>query len=321
MVEPNKSSRWMVIVNPKAGRGHGLRDWPAISNRLNFSGVDFTCVFTEKKFHAVELTVKAMNDGFRKIIVVGGDGTVNEVVNGLFIQKKVATSEVTLSVIPVGTGNDWVRMLGIPRTYSDAVNSICAERTILQDVGKITFEESRVPQTRYMANVAGIGFDAIVNRRYNRLKEAGRTGKWTYIMSTMFTLFKYRTKRFTATVDGRLFFDGCLFSGTVGVGKYNGGGMLQMPAAALDDGLMDITLIRKMSLYKFFINFNRLYNGTIYNFRKVKAAQGKSIKIASYPPSPIEIDGEACGYSPFTFELVPKSIKVVIGEKFNLIES
>ena len=312
-------SRWMVIVNPKAGRGHGLRDWPVISNRLNFSGVDFTCVFTEKKFHAVELTVKAVNDGFRKIVVVGGDGTVNEVVNGLFIQKQAPAHEVTLSVIPVGTGNDWVRMLGIPRTYSDAVQSICREQTILQDVGKITFEEARVKQTRYMANVSGIGFDAMVNRRFNRLKEAGQTGSWLYLSSALITLFSYRAKRFVAKVDGKEFFDGRLFSGAVGVGKYNGGGMLQMPAAVVDDGLMDITLIRKMSFYRFFTNFQRLYNGTIYNFYKVKAAQGKAISVASYPQSPIEIDGEACGYSPFTFELVPKSIRVVVGEKFHLV--
>jgi YegS/Rv2252/BmrU family lipid kinase len=312
-------SRWMVIVNPKAGRGHGLRDWPVISNRLNFSGVDFTCVFTEKKFHAVELTVKAVNDGFRKIIVVGGDGTVNEVVNGLFIQQQAPAREVTLSVIPVGTGNDWVRMLGIPRTYSDAVQSICREQTILQDVGKITFEEAQVKQTRYMANVSGIGFDAMVNRRFNRLKEAGRTGSWLYLTSAMLTLFKYRAKRFVAKVDGKDFFDGRLFSGAIGVGKYNGGGMLQMPAAVVDDGLMDITLIRKMSFYRFFTNFQRLYNGTIYNFYKVKATQGKAIFVTSYPQSPIEIDGEACGYSPFTFELVPKCIRVVVGEKFHLI--
>jgi YegS/Rv2252/BmrU family lipid kinase len=309
----------MVIVNPKAGRGHGLRDWPVISNRLNFSGVDFTCVFTEKKFHAVELTVKAVNDGFRKIVVVGGDGTVNEVVNGLFIQKQAPAHEVTLSVIPVGTGNDWVRMLGIPRTYSDAVHSICREQTILQDVVKITFEEARVKQTRYMANVSGIGFDAMANRSFNRLKEAGRTGTWLYLSSVLLTLFRYRSKHFVAKVDGKDFFDGRLFSGAIGVGKYNGGGMLQMPAAVVDDGLMDVTLIRKMNLYRFFTNVQRLYNGTIYNFYKVKATQGKNVFITSYPQSPIEIDGEACGYSPFTFELVPKSIRVVVGEKFHLI--
>ncbi|GHT67078.1 diacylglycerol kinase [Bacteroidia bacterium] len=306
----------MIIVNPKAGMGYGLRDWPVISNRLNFSGVNFTCVFTEKKFHAVELTVKSINDGFRKIVVVGGDGTVNEVVNGLFIQKKVTPAEVTLAVIPVGTGNDWVRMLGIPRTYNDAVKSICAERTILQDVGVISFQEAMVCQTRYMANVAGIGFDALVNRRFNRLKEAGRTSKWLYLTSTALTLFKYKAKRFVVKVDGKTFFDRCLFSGTVGVGKYNGGGMMPMPAAVVDDGLLDLTLIRRMSLYRFFTNFKRLFNGSIYNFSKVSAAQGANITIDSIPPSPIEIDGEACGYSPFGISIIPKSIRVVVGEKF-----
>ncbi|MDR0419122.1 MAG: diacylglycerol kinase family lipid kinase [Prevotellaceae bacterium] len=309
---------WMVIVNPKAGRGHGMRDWPTISNKLYFSGVVFTCVFTEKKYHAVELTVKAVNDGYRKIIVVGGDGTVNEVVNGLFIQKVVAPGDITLAVIPVGTGNDWVRMLGIPRTYNDAVSSICAERTILQDVGAVEFEESMVRQIRYMANVSGIGFDAMVNRRFSRLKDRGRTSKWLYLLSVLETIFKYRAKHFVVKVDGKLFFNGRLFSGASGVGKFNGGGMLQMPAAVMDDGLMDLTLIRKMTLYRFFTNFQRLYNGTIYNFYKVKATQGKHIVIESNPPSPIEIDGEACGYSPFVINIIPKSIRVVVGEKFSL---
>ncbi|GHT10124.1 diacylglycerol kinase [Bacteroidia bacterium] len=311
----------MVIVNPKAGRGYGLRDWPVISNKLNFAGVGFTCVFTEKKFHAVELTVKAIHDGFRKIVIVGGDGTVNEVVNGLFIQKTVATTEVTLAVIPVGTGNDWVRMLGIPRTYNDAVRSICAERTILQDVGIVSFWEAMVHHTRYMANVAGFGFDAMVNRNFNRLKDAGYTNRWLYLISTVFTLFSYKAKRFEVTVNGHSFFTNRLFSGTVGVGKYNGSGMMPMPAAVVDDGLLDLTLIRKMSLYRFFTNFNRLFNGSIYNFSKVSAVQSTQIEIQSYPTSPIEIDGEACGYAPFDVSILPQSIRIVVGEKFNNVHN
>jgi YegS/Rv2252/BmrU family lipid kinase len=316
MIETHQ--RWMIIVNPKAGSGYGLRHWPIISNKLNSCDVDFTCVFTEKKFHAVELTVKSVNDGFRKIVVVGGDGTVNEVVNGLFIQKKTAPADITLAVIPVGTGNDWVRMLGIPRTYNDAVKSICAERTILQDVGVISYWESMVQQRRYMANVAGIGFDAIVNCRYNRLKDAGYTSKSLYLISMAFALFGYKAKYFRVEVDGKLFFNSRLFNGVVGVGKYNGGGMLPMPAAIVDDGLLDITLIRRMSLYRFFTNVKRLFNGTIYGFSKVSAAQGANISISSIPPSPIEIDGEACGYSPFSISILPKSIRVVVGEKFEL---
>ena len=311
-----KPNRWMIIVNPKAGRGYGLRHWPVISNKLNSCGVDFTCVFTEKKFHAVELAVKSVNDGFRKIVVVGGDGSVNEVVNGLFIQKQVPPTDITFAVIPVGTGNDWVRMLGIPRTYAAAIRSICAERTILQDVGIVSFWESMVQHRRYMANVAGIGFDAMVNRRFNKLKDLGYTSKWLYLISTAAALFSYKSKRFEVAVDGVSFFSRRLFSGAVGVGKYNGGGMIPMPAAVMDDGLLDITLIRRMSLYRFFTNFKRLFNGSIYGFSKVSARQGASISIHSSPPSPIEIDGEACGYSPFTISILPKSIRVVVGEEY-----
>lgn len=307
---------WMVIVNPKAGSGHGLKDWPIISNQLNRSGVEFSCVFTERKYHAVELIVKAINDGYRKIVVVGGDGTVNEVVNGIFIQKIVPTTEIMLAVIPAGTGNDWVRMYGIPKVYTEAVKAIVSGRTILQDVGLISYKETMITHKRYMANVAGIGFDAMVNRRFNKLKDEGRNGKWLYLTSTLKALFKYRAKRFRILVDGKEFFDTDMFSATIGIGKYNGGGMLPMPAAVVDDGLFDITVIKEVTRFNVMWDFKKLYNGRIYKHPRVIATQGKIIEIESYPESPIEIDGEALGFSPFTFELVPRSICVVVGEKY-----
>ena len=306
---------WMVIVNPKAGIGRGLKDWPTISNQMNHSGLDFTCVFTEHKYHAVELTVKAINDGYRKIVAIGGDGTINEVVNGIFIQQQVPTSAISFAVIPAGTGNDWMRMFGIPKTYSDAVQSLVAEHTILQDVGLISYHETLIKHQRYMANVAGMGFDAMVNRRFNRLKDEGRLGKRLYINSTLKELFNYRSKRFKVVVDGEIFYDGAVFSATVGVGKYNGGGMNQMPNAVIDDGLLDITVIKRVNKFNVLRHFRKLYNGNLYSYSKVIAAQGKNITIETWPESPIEIDGEALGYSTFTFELVPKSIKVVVSRK------
>lgn len=306
---------WMVIVNPKAGVGRGLKDWPTISNQMNHSGLDFTCVFTEHKYHAVELTVKAINDGYRKIVAIGGDGTVNEVVNGIFIQKQVPGTDISLAVIPAGTGNDWMRMFGIPKTYSDAVQSIVSEHTILQDVGLISYHETLIKHQRYMANVAGMGFDAMVNRRFNRLKDEGRWGKQLYIRSTVKELFSYHAKRFKITIDGQVFYDNAVFSATVGVGKYNGGGMNQMPNAVIDDGLFDITVIKRVNMFSVLRHFRKLYNGKLYNYSKVLAAQGKHITVETCPESPIEIDGEAMGYSTFTFELVPKSIKVVVSRK------
>jgi len=157
-----KNDSWIVIVNPKAGSGRGLKDWPIISNQMYNSNLKFTCLFTEHKYHAIELTVKAINDGFRNIVAIGGDGTIHEVVNGIFIQKAVPTTEICLAVIPAGTGNDWIRMFGISKTYSEAVQSLVEKRTVLQDVGKVSYYETSVQHTRYMANVAGLGYDAVV---------------------------------------------------------------------------------------------------------------------------------------------------------------
>ena len=116
--------KWFAIVNPVAGSGKGLSDWPLISKLLRDHHIVPEYAFTERKYHAIELAVEAINNGFRKIMVVGGDGTIHEVVNGLFIQKAVPTTEVLVGVIAVGTGNDWIRMFGIPRKYSEAIRAI-----------------------------------------------------------------------------------------------------------------------------------------------------------------------------------------------------
>lgn len=304
---------WMVIVNPKAGSGRGLKDWPIISNQMYNSGLNFTCVFTEHKYHAIELTVKSINDGFRNIVAVGGDGTIHEVVNGIFIQKCVSTTDIFLAVIPTGTGNDWIRMYGISKTYLQAVRSLVEKRSVLQDVAKVQFYETRVRHTRYMANVAGLGYDAVVNLKYNNLKDEGKYGKLLYLRSTIHTFLKFSAKHFKIVADGKLFYDGMVFSGAVGIGKYNGGGMLQTPRASIDDGLMDLTIIKKMSKLRVIRNFKLLYTGSIYSIPKVIFTQVKTIAIDTYPETRIEIDGEAVGTSPFEFELLPKAIRVVVG--------
>lgn len=309
---------WMVIVNPKAGSGKGLKDWPVISNTMNRFGLDFTCVFTEHKYHAVELTVKSIKDGYRKIVAIGGDGTIHEIVNGIFIQQVVPTTEILLSVIPSGTGNDWVRMYGITQTYRDAVQSMLDEKSVFQDVAKIEFFESKVKQQRFMANVAGMGFDAEVTKGYNRLKDNGKSGRKMYLMSVIKVFFWYISGRFKIITDGKLFYEGLLFSSSVGIGKYNGGGMVQMPEAETDDGLMDITAIKNINKFLIIRDFGKLYSGRIFENRGVIHTKAKVIEIETSPNTRIEIDGEIMGYSPFRFELIPQSIRVVVGPKFGI---
>ncbi len=313
---PTESVKWFVIVNPVAGSGKGLADWPLISKLLRDHRILTETVFTEYKYHATELTVEAVNNGFRHIIVVGGDGTIHEVVNGLFIQKAAPTQEVLMAVIAVGTGNDWIRMFGIPRKYSEAIKAIVAGHSFLQDVGTISYYKASYRQSRYMANVAGVGFDAFVNRKYNHLKEEGKHGKWLYIWSTFKALLQYRSTDVKIWVDNNLVINDMVYSATVGIGKYNGGGMIQMPDAVADDGLFDLTTIRRISRLGVIRRFNSLYNGKIYKINRVSLNRGRRIRIESSPEIALEVDGEALGYSPFEFEVIDQAVRVIVAERF-----
>ena len=310
------ADKWFAIVNPVAGSGRGLTDWPLISRLLRERHIVPEYVFTERKYHAIELAVEAVNNGFRKIIVVGGDGTIHEVVNGLFIQKTVPTTDVLLSVIAVGTGNDWIRMFGIPRKYSEAIRAIADGHSFLQDVGVISYYKASYKQNRYMANVAGVGFDAFVNRKYNHLKEEGKKGKWLYLWSTLKAVLRYSSTGVKVYVDDELVVNDLVYSATIGIGRYNGGGMLQTPEAVADDGLFDLTVIRKMSRLAVLLHFKVLFNGRIYKLRKTSLNRGRRIRIDSSPEIAVEVDGEALGYSPFEFEIIDRAVRVVVAERF-----
>lgn len=311
------TERWFVLVNPVSGGGKGLEDFPKISHLLREYGIDHDPVFTEHRYHATELTVEAANRGYRKIIVVGGDGTLNEVVNGLFIQKQCEPKDILLAVIAVGTGNDWVRTFGIPRNYSAAIRAIKEGCSFLQDVGRVTYTESNFAQTRYMVNVAGLGLDAYVIKRFNHMKLKGWRGKWLYIYSLLSAFFSGRPAGATIEVDGKVIYRKLLLSMAVGICRYNGGGVQQLPRAVADDGLFDLTMIRPVHWWHVVFRMRRLFNGEIYSIGHVEYARGKSVTITSAPIIPLETDGELLGGTPVTITIVPKAISVIVNKEFS----
>ena len=226
------SGKWFVIVNPVAGSGRGLDHFPQISKHLRDAHILCEPVFTEHKFHATELTVTAVREGYRRIIVVGGDGTLHEVVNGLFIQQEVCPDEVLVAVVAVGTGNDWVRTFGISNRYQDAVKAISEGYSFLQDVGVVSYEEAHYRQSRYMANVAGAGFDAHVVRKLSHLKKKGHRSRWRYTWCLVKNFFRYKSTGVKVWVDDRLVYNNLLLSAAIGICKFNGGGIQQLPAAS-----------------------------------------------------------------------------------------
>ncbi len=304
----------LVIVNPNAGKRRGIRDWDRISGLLDRAGIKFSAVFTGYPGHAIDIAASRIENGYRDLIVVGGDGTMNEVINGIFKQNMYPTTGIKVGMITVGTGNDWGRMFNIPLGYKEAIAIIKGNRSFVQDAGVVKYFHGENENSRYFVNIAGIGFDALVTSRSNRLKSEGKSGSMTYFKTLLTSLLKYRHTRTRIRIDDTEIKND-IFNISIGICKYNGGGMMQLPDAVADDGLFDVTVINKIRKHDVLLNIKRLYNGTIGSMPMVETYRGRSICIESEPMIHLETDGESLGHSPFTFEIIPRSIRVIIGQQ------
>ena len=310
---PASSKKWLLIVNPNAGVKKGTKDWPKILRILREEKVDFDFQLTSRRGHAIRIASEAILSGCRKICVVGGDGTLNEVLNGIMDQNEVPCSEVTLGMIPVGTGNDWCRMFNIPFDYLKAIHILKQQKTFLQDAGKVTYYHKDDQLKRYFMNVAGMGYDALVAKKTNILKEKGLGGPLTYMYFVFASLFQYKFIEAVIEVDGKAVFKGEIFSMNVGICKYNGGGMMQVPFAIPDDGLLDVTLIKKTSKWIVVRYARKLFDGSLVDLPMVTTFRGENIRIRSTGKVFLETDGESLGHTPFTFEVLPRCIRIVTG--------
>lgn len=312
----NETDKWLVIVNPQAYMGNAKKDWPKIQNTLIKNGFDFDAFFTEHIGHAVELVNEKITEfGYKKIIAVGGDGTFNEVSNGIFLQQRFSTHDITLGLIPVGTGNDWTRTYEFPKDYDKVVKIIKNGQVFKQDVGKVTYHNYGDPKVRYFVNEAGTGLDEMVCKQANKLKQEGKGGKMNYLLSLVNCLMKYKCTHVQIELDDKLVFDDSILSLTVGICRFNGGGMMMMPNAIPDDGLFDITVIKKVTMLKFVMNAKRIYDGSFVNkLKEVSTFKGRKIRIVSIPSHSLflETEGENLTNSPFDFEILPQAINILI---------
>jgi len=256
------------------------------------------------------LVRRKIEAGYSRIIAVGGDGTMNEVINGVFAQNRVPTTEVMLGMIAVGTGNDWGKMFNLPTDYEAAVETIRNQKTFVQDAGVVTYRRSNKTWQRYFINIPGMGFGARVVARSNNLKDKGKSSPGLYLLTLFTSLLRYRSIRAHIEIDGNAF-RRKVFSMNIGIGKYNGGGMMQVPDAIVDDGLYNITLIRRMGKLNVIANISKLYNGKITSHRKVESYTGKIINVDSPALLQLETDGETLGHSPMAFQIIPRSVRVI----------
>jgi len=302
---------WKVIVSSKSGAGKTRKVWPEIEKLLDVEGIKHSVSFTEYQSHAITLAKEAVLDGYRKILAVGGDGAIHEILNGIFLQDQVPTSEITLGIIPVGSGNDWARLHKIPKEREEAVKILARERVMVQDVARVDAVMDGKPVTRYMMNIGGIGIDSYVCHEYDKAKVLGKFGDALYLECLVKGFFKYKPSRISVKVDDEPYYDGIALSIAFGNGRYSGGGMMQTPDAMPDDGLIDITVVGKINKAAFIKGVKTLYNGEVYTMKEVRHTRGRKISVECTPACYMEVDGEYVGDTPITVEVVPAAIKVL----------
>uniref|UniRef100_UPI0032162E32 diacylglycerol/lipid kinase family protein n=1 Tax=uncultured Draconibacterium sp. TaxID=1573823 RepID=UPI0032162E32 len=312
MIKTDKA-QWTLLLNLHAGGGRGRRDIERIEKLLKQQGLVYELVISEYPKHAILLAKKAVEKGCRHLMVAGGDGTLNEVVNGIFQQQACSSLEVVIGMIPVGTGNDWIKTFGISNNYEEAIHQIKEGNKLQQDVGKLTYEEGGVTHSRFFTNMAGFGFDALVTQKANQMKEKGRSGMLVYLWSLLTAFVHYQTRKMSVKMDGKEFSD-LIFSVSVGIGKYNGGGMKQAPNAIPDNGIFEVTVIKKIGVWGILTNLAGLYSGNYIRDFRVVCFQSEKVEIMSNNSLAGEVDGESLGKSQFRIEILPQKLKVIVGE-------
>jgi YegS/Rv2252/BmrU family lipid kinase len=306
--------KWFVLVNPTSGNGKGGKKWPKIEAALKSQGIPFDFAISTHAGHIVELVRQAIAKGYRHFAAVGGDGTAHELVNGIFGQQEVPPNEITFALIPVGTGNDWIRAHHIPRNIEQAVQLLQQGHAIMHDIGEIhyTDKEGR-PAIRYFINVAGLGYDAFVTRA------AHSSARW--MGDKLFYLFlAIRCLSLYKPTHSRIVYDagnaqGSIYSIAIGICPYNGGGARFVPQANPCDGLLALTFFQNINAWHVIKNTPKFYDGTIGRVKQATAVQSRQVQI--FPigePLPLEADGEFIGHAPASFSILHQALRVMVAK-------
>ncbi|MGB0891886.1 MAG: diacylglycerol/lipid kinase family protein [Flavobacteriaceae bacterium] len=296
---------WFVIANPTSGNKKLSKNWKEIEQLLNEKNIEFSYAFTQYSKHEIELVHTAIQQGYRNIISVGGDGTLHHVVNGIMTQRYVKTSDITVAIIPLGTGNDWIKTYNIPNNIEKSIDLIYKKKTILQDIGYLQLDNF----SAYFNNVAGLGYDGYIVNKLNKLK---RFGSIAYLLSGLAGLLLYKRSTFKIEFNHKIIETNCLMT-LFGICQFSGGGMQFTKEVNPSDGLFDITIAKNLNLFDLIFNIRKLYSGSIVHHKKIETTKTKEITVIPQNSEPfIQADGELIGTGKVTASILEKSLNFVI---------
>ncbi|MCL1917983.1 MAG: diacylglycerol kinase family lipid kinase [Peptococcaceae bacterium] len=320
---------WLAIVNEHAGK-KTTQKWPALHDKLLGHGICVDVQRTEAPGHAREIAAHGLLSGYTGIIAAGGDGTLNEAVNGFWQNTKLINPEAALTFINLGTGGDFARFateVGAATFEADTaptpdpVDRLLHGRLQAVDIGLAQFAaEGSETQRRYFINVANVGIGAESAQRVNRQKAKHGSGTLSFLKGTLATLLKYKPQPLRIVIDDDCKLDEEIYGVMVCNGRYIGAGMMIAPQAQITDALFDIIVIRKMSLVKLLSNFPKIYRGAHLDVPDIEFWRGSQVEIGGSLEAPsgrkalVELDGEILGICPASYTLLPQALLLWLPE-------
>jgi YegS/Rv2252/BmrU family lipid kinase len=304
------SNTYKIILNPISGNGNGLKAIPQIEKLLNQHKLNFDLVRTERVGHAIELTRQAVRDGYKVIIAAGGDGTVNEVINGLVQCQMEGLTVPPLAVLAVGRGNDFAGSMGIPADLEDGVRALIDDQRRTIDIGKVT--GGVYPEGRYFGNCVGIGFDAITTIEVHKLPRWG--GFLAFLAAVLKTVFLYNKAPLATTLyDDKTLTQRSLLISIMN-GRRLGGGFYMAPDSQPDDGLLDLCIAEQMSSFAVIKMIPHFTRGDQATQPSIKTGQAAHITITAVDgPLPAQTDGEiiCVDGTRLEIEVLPRQLEII----------
>lgn len=297
-----------IILNPISGKQKGMRQWARIKGVLEKAHVDFIVHTSAFPLHEQQLLDKGIEEGYRDFILIGGDGTFHGVINSFMEQPEDIRKEVTFTMIPAGTGNDWARTFLGKAKPEKIIQWMLEGKTLIQDIGWAAYCEEDREEKRYFLNVAGMGFDAFVAKNYLSDNPAN---SFVYLKGLLRGLMRFKPPKAHIQFDSEEVTD-TAFILAAGNGRYFGGGMKITPRSDPQDGLLDFTLVRGVSKLKVISVLPSLYAGTFYDKTpKITHHRSKIVHVTSEDPIFLQLDGELVGQTPASFGIEPAAVRVV----------
>jgi len=306
--------RYKIIVNPTSGRGFAEKMIPAIEEKLKEIGLDFDLVQTERPWHAAELAERAALDDYDVVIAASGDGTANEVLNGLMNAQNKGKNNTAMGIITVGTGNDLAYGMNIPGNFDECFKVLSEDKRRLMDIGLVSGGD--YPDGRYFGNGVGMGFDAAVG--FEAVKIRWTRGLLAYLIAALRTVFLY----FSAPLVQITYDENCIeqtsLMTSIMNGQRMGGGFYMAPNGDPGDGWLDLCIAASPSKMRIFQLITYFMKGTQATQPEVKTGRARKISITAIKGTlPAHCDGETLCYSgdKLVIELLPKRLEFIISEK------